>query len=102
MLRLLRKFKVSILVILAAVCFLVWWNGTRGYDDTAMAAIPELTGVDESSVLEDGGSKLEASYPLYYSDWKEKGAKDASDFNLMLSHSSIRPSVIKVCMKSRS
>jgi ABC-type glycerol-3-phosphate transport system substrate-binding protein len=84
-LRLLRKFKVSILVILAAVCFLVWWNGTRGYDDTAMAAIPELTGVDESSVLEDGGSKLEASYPLYYSDWIEKGAKDTSDFNLILS-----------------
>ncbi|MBB3108803.1 ABC-type glycerol-3-phosphate transport system substrate-binding protein [Paenibacillus phyllosphaerae] len=84
MFRWIRKFKVTILVLLAAVCFFFWWNGNRGYDDTAMAGFPDLSGVDESSVLEEGGSKLEASYSAYYRDLSAEGSKDTAGYSFKL------------------
>lgn len=84
MFRWLKRFKVTIVVVIALIGFFIWWNGTRGYDDQALAGLPDLSGVDESSVLEDGGSKLEASYQDYYEELVKQDVKDAEGFSLTL------------------
>ncbi|WP_162551128.1 extracellular solute-binding protein [Paenibacillus tepidiphilus] len=86
MLRILRKYKVSLLILVLAAISLVWWNESRGFDTAAMAGIPEYTDIDESSVLEldSVNSKLEPSYSSYYEARVQEGAADAADFALTL------------------
>ncbi|AIQ60600.1 hypothetical protein PBOR_29405 [Paenibacillus borealis] len=86
MLRMLRKYKVSLLVLALLAISLVWWNQSRGFDNTAMAGIPVYADVDESSVLESDSlsSKLEPSYSSYYAEQQKSGAADAADFDLRL------------------
>ncbi|WP_187355469.1 extracellular solute-binding protein [Paenibacillus tengchongensis] len=86
MLRILRKYKVSLSVLAILALLLVWWNESRGFDNTVMAGIPEYTDVDESSVLEQDSvnSKLEPSYSSYYADRQKEGAADADEFTLVV------------------
>lgn len=85
-LRMLRKYKVSLFIVAFLAVSLVWWNQTRGFDNTAMAGIPVYEGVDESSVLESDSvnSKLEPSYLSYYAAQEKAGATDAAEFALSL------------------
>ena len=84
--RLLSKYKVSLIVIAALIVFVVLWNNSRGYNDNAMAAISIPDGIDETSILEgnDASSKLEPSYYKYSDSWDEQGAVDTSGFSLTL------------------
>ncbi|UVI29154.1 extracellular solute-binding protein [Paenibacillus spongiae] len=96
MLTFLRKFKVTIAVILLLGLFLAWWNGTRSYDDTIMATVPVFADVDESSILqqEDIKSKLEPSYLKYAETHNKAGAKDTESFKqtiASMAYSAISP-----------
>lgn len=84
--RLLRKYKVSLIVLVILCISLVWWNQSRAFDDQAMAGIPEYKDMDESSILEQDSinSKLEPSYLSYYADRLDGGAKDAGKFSLTI------------------
>lgn len=64
----------------------MWWNQSRGFDNSAMEGIPVYADVDESSILESDSvnSKLEASYLSYYEEKQQDGAKDSSDFTLAI------------------
>ncbi len=86
MIRLLRKYRVSLMVIAVLVIGFIWWNSTRGFDDTAMANIPEYSEVDERSILanEDIRSKLEPSFYKYYQKHNDEGAKDTEGFSLSI------------------
>ncbi|MFP4975503.1 extracellular solute-binding protein [Paenibacillus sp. CN-4] len=86
MLRYLRKYKGSLAVLTILALALAWWNQSRGFDNAAMAGIPNYTDVDESSVLEANSinSLLEPTYSSYYEDWQKEGAADAAEFDLAL------------------
>ena len=64
MLRVIRRYTVTIICVLLAACFLLWWQSGRGINDNAMAGIPEFAGMDEKSILadEDVFAKLEPTY----------------------------------------
>lgn len=85
-LRILRKYKISLLLLVLLGVSLVWWNQSRGFDNSAMEGIPVYADVDESSILESDSvnSKLEASYLSYYEEKQQDGAKDSSDFTLAI------------------
>ncbi|AWV35558.1 hypothetical protein CD191_24605 [Paenibacillus odorifer] len=85
-LRILRKYKISLLLLVLLGVSLVWWNQSRGFDNSAMDGIPVYADVDESSILESDSvnSKLEASYLSYYEEKQQDGAKDSSDFTLAI------------------
>jgi ABC-type glycerol-3-phosphate transport system substrate-binding protein len=84
--RWLKKYRVTLVVIAALVCFVIWWNNSRGYDDSVMASIAIDESIDESSILEgeDAGGKLEPSFNKYADSWNEQGAQDAADFKLSI------------------
>ncbi|MEF3352233.1 extracellular solute-binding protein [Paenibacillus sp. GYB006] len=86
MVRWLLRYKITLISILAAAIFLIWWNDSRGYDDDAMAHIPVLTGVEQTSILEqeDAGSKLESSYLDYIKEHSNHGAADAQSEKIKL------------------
>lgn len=79
MLRFMRNYKVTIVFVLLAACFIFWWQSGRDISDKAMAGIPEYAGMDEKSVLadEDVFAKLEPTYLSYYTSKQEEGVKDA-------------------------
>ncbi|WP_054023080.1 extracellular solute-binding protein [Bacillus sp. FJAT-28004] len=87
MIRWLSKYKVTLVVIAALVCFFLWWNNSRGYNDDAMAGIALDAEIDQSSILEgeDASSKLEPSFNKYVDSWSEQGAADTTDFSVTLS-----------------
>lgn len=89
MLRLLRKYAVSIVVIGLLIIGFLLWNASRGYDDQAMANIPTYEGVDLSSTLAgtDIRSRLEPSYLKYYNNWQEQGAADTTGVEIVISGS---------------
>lgn len=86
MVRLLRKYMVSIIVVLVLSISLMMWNQSRGFDDTAMASIPEYKDIDVKSILADDDiqSKLEPSFFKYYKAHNDEGAKDIKGFNLSI------------------
>ncbi|MDQ0060156.1 extracellular solute-binding protein [Paenibacillus harenae] len=86
MIRWLKKFRVTLVVIAALICFFIWWNNSRGYDDSVMASITVDDTIDESSILEgeDAGGKLEPSFNKYADSWNEQGAKDTEGFKLSI------------------
>ncbi|WP_424768237.1 extracellular solute-binding protein [Paenibacillus sp. sgz302251] len=86
MLKILNRFKVSIVVIILLFVFLVYWNNSRKYDDSAMASIPQYSNVDEQSILaaDDIKSKLEPSYLKYLKSWTDQGAKDTKGFKVSI------------------
>ncbi|MEK3888245.1 extracellular solute-binding protein [Bacillus sp. FSL K6-3431] len=80
--RLLRKYAVSLTVIILLIASLFIWNQTRGFDDAAMAKIPEYDDVEEKSILadEDIQSLLEPSFFEYYDNHNLAGAADVEGF----------------------
>lgn len=82
MLTILRKFKVTIAVILLLCVFIAWWDSNRGYDDSVMADVPAYSDLDEKSILEkeDVKAKLEPSYLKYIETSASAGAADADSF----------------------
>lgn len=86
MLRLLRKYAVSIVVTCLLIIGFILWNASRGYDDQAMANIPTYEGVDLSSTLAgaDIRSRLEPSYLKYYNNWLEQGAADTEGVSIII------------------
>lgn len=86
MLRFLKKYKVTILVVVLISVSVAAWYNNRGFDDQAMAAVPRHDDVDEQSILsgEDTRSLLEPSYNKYMESLLEQGAADAVDFELTI------------------
>ncbi|WP_199621623.1 extracellular solute-binding protein [Paenibacillus alkalitolerans] len=86
MIRLLRKYTVSIIVVLVLAVSLILWNKSRTFDDTAMASIPEYSDADLSSILADYDikNKLEPSFLKYYKAHNDEGAKDTEGFRLSI------------------
>nr|WP_186324731.1 extracellular solute-binding protein [Paenibacillus bovis] len=86
MLRLLRKYAISITVtILLVGSITIWWQ-TRGYDDAVMAGIPEYDDIEERSILaeEDISALLEPSFYEYYQNHNLDGATDTTGFDLKI------------------
>ncbi|MBB3131143.1 ABC-type glycerol-3-phosphate transport system substrate-binding protein [Paenibacillus rhizosphaerae] len=83
MISIVMRYKVTISVILVLAFLLYCWNAGRGYDDTAMASIPEYSDLDENSILEqeDISSKLEPSYLKYAAKNDQEGAADPEGFS---------------------
>ncbi|UUZ80388.1 extracellular solute-binding protein [Paenibacillus sp. P26] len=80
MLRVVRRYTVTIAFVLLAVCFLLWWYSGRGFNDKPMAGIPDYAGMDGKSILsdEDVFAKLEPTYLSYYAKKQQEGVKDTS------------------------
>lgn len=78
LLRILRKYTVTIVVVIVLAAAFLWWNSGRNFDDNAMAGIPEYSNVDQRSILEDESiaSKLEPTFLKYYSNEKAEGVQD--------------------------
>jgi ABC-type glycerol-3-phosphate transport system substrate-binding protein len=94
--RLVRKYIVSLIVIIVAASSYLYWDSTRGFDDRAMANVPHYDNVDESSILADQDikSKLEPSYIKYLESTKKVGAKDSKGIKLSIvstDYSSVSP-----------
>ncbi|WP_274362003.1 extracellular solute-binding protein [Paenibacillus thermotolerans] len=86
MVRLLRKYLVSIIVVLVLAVSFILWNHSRAFDDTVMASIPKYTDVDVESILaeDDIRNKLEPSYFKYVEALSSGGAKDTDGFELTI------------------
>lgn len=86
MLRLLRKYAVSLAVIALLTAGFLLWNASRGYDDQAMADIPIYDDIDLGSTLAgtDVRSLLEPSYLKYYARMAEEGAMDTEGVEIVL------------------
>lgn len=85
MLKLLRKYKVSLAVLILIGVFLVWWNQSRAFDDQAMAGIPDYENLDDGSLLEDTvNARLEPSYLSYYTGLLDEGTEDTSGFSIAI------------------
>ncbi|WP_176706221.1 extracellular solute-binding protein [Paenibacillus hemerocallicola] len=82
--QLVRKYTVSILVVVMLLAAFVWWSRSRGFNDTAMAAVPEYSDVDQSSILAGGGARLEPSYTAYSRQTGESGAADTKGIRLVI------------------
>ncbi|TDQ41039.1 extracellular solute-binding protein [Aureibacillus halotolerans] len=91
MLRWLRKYRLSLIVISALIVGFILWNNNRGYDDTVMATLPDYSDIDFENVSvlgdEDIQSKLEPSFFDYYNVLNEEGVTDTTDFHLALKSS---------------
>ena len=81
MLRLIKKYTVTLMMIALTIAAFLWWNSSRGFDDQAMAAIPDYEGIDVASTLEGEGvhSKLEPTYLAYAAMKQAAGATDTRD-----------------------
>ncbi|MGP4041072.1 extracellular solute-binding protein [Gracilibacillus sp. D59] len=86
MIKLLRKYLISIIVIAVLITSVVIWNNNRGYDDTVMASLPEYDEVEMQSILEDENiqNKLEPSFFEYYQNHNLNGAEDTEGFELSI------------------
>ncbi|GAA3399930.1 extracellular solute-binding protein [Paenibacillus hodogayensis] len=86
MLKVLRKYTVSILVAVVLLAAFIGWSKSRGFSDTAMAGIPEYSDVDQSSILggTGAGSKLEPSYTAYASQAGKNGAADTKGIRTVI------------------
>jgi len=84
--RVVRKYLVSLIVVALLTTSVLYWNSTRGFDDKAMASVPDYSDVDERSILADQDikNKLEPSYLKYWDGWKLNGVKDAKEFHLSI------------------
>jgi ABC-type glycerol-3-phosphate transport system substrate-binding protein len=84
--RLLRKYVVSITVVIVLIASLFIWNNSRGFNDTAMAKIPNYKNINDDSVLakEDTQSKIEPSFYQYYNLHNQEGAKDTEGFDITI------------------
>ncbi|MBJ6363957.1 extracellular solute-binding protein [Paenibacillus sp. GCM10012307] len=82
--KILRNYMVSLIVLALVAVAILYWNSTRGFDDLAMASIPDYSDVDERSILADQDikSRLEPSYLKYMRALEQEGAKDTSGFRL--------------------
>jgi len=84
-LRLMRKYTITILVILVLMISWIVWNNSRTFSDTAMADVPLHDNVDQRSVLEENvNSMLEPSVYKYYETNIVNGAKDSTGVKLMI------------------
>jgi len=85
-LRTVLKYKVSIIVTLALIGMAVLWNRSRGYDDVAMADVPNYSHAELKSILanEDINSKLEPSYYNYFENLQDEGKKDTKGFSVTI------------------
>lgn len=86
MLGLLKKYRISLLVIALLSVSLVVWNANRGFNDEAMASVPRHEDLDESSILqgEDTSSLLEPSYYKYNSYHVRNGGMDSEGFAIVI------------------
>ncbi len=86
MVRLLRKYRVSIIVVLFLSIALVLWNQSRSFDDTVMASIPKYEDLDVTSILaaDDIQTKLGMSFYSYYKVHNDKGAQDSEGYSLSI------------------
>ncbi|MBS4200492.1 extracellular solute-binding protein [Bacillus sp. FJAT-49732] len=87
--RLLRKYAVSITVVVVLIASLFIWNQSRGYNDAAMAKVPEYDDIEERSILadEDIQSKLEPSFFEYFDNHNLAGAADSDGFEMTIASS---------------
>lgn len=81
LIRLLRKYAVTVLVLFIAIIAAAYWISPKGFHDTAMAGVPEYGDVDERSLLVNANAQFqqEPSYLQYYDDLQKQGVKDAGD-----------------------
>ncbi|QYR21417.1 extracellular solute-binding protein [Paenibacillus sp. sptzw28] len=86
MLRILRKYTVSIIAVCALIIFIIWWSQGRGFDDQAMAGVPEYKDAGGQSMLEEESyySKLEPSFLKYYESMQSEGVTDTKGINLVI------------------
>jgi ABC-type glycerol-3-phosphate transport system substrate-binding protein len=84
MLRLIRKNRGTIIIFTMLILGLIWWQQNRGFDDRAMADIPEYDDLDDVSFLsaESVFSKLEPTYLKYFAMKQKDGIKDTQGVNL--------------------
>ncbi|GBF76068.1 hypothetical protein PA598K_04510 [Paenibacillus sp. 598K] len=82
MIGMVKRYKVSLAVILLLAVGVYVWNDNRGFDDSAMAAVPRHEGLDDRSILlsEDTSSLLEPSYYKVLSALQAEGALDTEGF----------------------
>jgi ABC-type glycerol-3-phosphate transport system substrate-binding protein len=85
-LRLLRKYLISILVLVILATSVIVWNNSRAFSDSAMANIPANNNVDDHSILEqeNANSKLEPSFYKYFDSNNQGGAKDSEGIQLTI------------------
>ncbi|RAV20663.1 extracellular solute-binding protein [Paenibacillus contaminans] len=84
MLKMLRKYTVSIITGVLLVSVFIWWNNARGYDDTVMAGIPEYGDVDQRSIIAGSGigARQETAYSAYYKQTSGKEAQDTKGIRI--------------------
>lgn len=84
--RLLRKYTVSTIVLTVLIAAFLIWNNSRGFDDTVMANIPEYDDSEVESILagEDIQSMLEPSFFEYYEEHSKAGVEDTEGFELSI------------------
>jgi ABC-type glycerol-3-phosphate transport system substrate-binding protein len=70
--------------VILSVCFILWWQSGRGFNDKPMARIPDYAGMDGKSILsdEDVFAKLEPTYLSYYAKKQQEGVKDTQGVTL--------------------
>jgi ABC-type glycerol-3-phosphate transport system substrate-binding protein len=82
--RMLRKYLVSLIVVALLAANFMIWNNNRQYDDNAMASIPVYSDVDERSILADQDIKnrLEPSYLKYWERLQSDGITDTQGVHI--------------------
>lgn len=86
MIRFLRKYTGTILILTAVVILALWWSNNRSFDQNAMDDVARHTDLDESSLLagEASSTMLEQSYYKYFYAHVGEGGVDAVDTNIMI------------------
>ncbi|GIN69898.1 ABC transporter substrate-binding protein [Bacillus sp. J14TS2] len=86
MLQLLRKYAISLTVIVLLTATVIYWIQTKGYNDTVMEAVAEYNDIEERSILaeEDISELLEPSVYEYYKAAEIEGITDTEGFDLQI------------------
>jgi ABC-type glycerol-3-phosphate transport system substrate-binding protein len=82
----LPKYLIIIGILALIAYMIINWFSTRGYDQNAMAGIPDYGNFDDRSILEeqDINSKLEPSYLAYLDTQRNGGANDSSGVDITI------------------
>jgi len=84
--RFLKKYTGTILILIVLASLLVWWNNNRSFDQNVMADVPRHDNLDEASLLdgENTSALLEQSYYKYYYGYVGQGATDVQGIHLTI------------------
>ncbi|URN92506.1 MAG: extracellular solute-binding protein [Candidatus Pristimantibacillus lignocellulolyticus] len=86
MVRFLRKYTGTILIVVVLTLVALWWANNRSFDQNVMNDVTRHTEINEETLLEDENSSnlLEQSYYKYYYSYVGQGFSDVPDEHITI------------------